>query len=425
MTTTEATTMGGAVPPTYDATANEEPLSLSWRHPKGLFNLSITNFVLRLVTLGIYHFWAKTEVRKRLWSGIRINDEPLIYTGRGMELFLGFVIVAFLVLLPASLGMAGLIFAFGPESPAASAGIFVLYVIFFFLFGVAIYRAMRYRLARTRWRGIRASLMGSPMAYAWTHFWTMLLVPFTLGWIVPWRTVKLQRIITDNMRFGDRHLKFTATPGRLYGPFALLWVGSITLYVAIVGGIAAVVGLKAHRAQQLGVPYMPSAMDIAVIAGISIIALFLFALVGAWYQARVTNHFANHTHFANATFRGNLTAGGLIWLSLTNLLILLAGAALVFAVAAAVVLPFVGIDFQDFRMVQSTSALQVVGTVVPIILLLSLGLLAPIVQARSLGYMIRHMSIEGTAPLADIIQAAGPDVKFGEGLAEAFDVDAF
>ena len=74
----------------------EEQLHLSWQYPKGLIGLSFTNMLLRILTLGIYHFWAKTEVRKRIWSAIRINDEPLTYTGRGLELFIGFLIVFFL-----------------------------------------------------------------------------------------------------------------------------------------------------------------------------------------------------------------------------------------------------------------------------------------------------------------------------------------
>ena len=71
----------------------EETLSIEWQYPPGLIGLSFINTLFRLTTLGIYHFWAKTEVRQRIWSAIRINDEPLTYTGRGMELFVGFLIV--------------------------------------------------------------------------------------------------------------------------------------------------------------------------------------------------------------------------------------------------------------------------------------------------------------------------------------------
>lgn len=45
--------------------ADEDQLRLSWRYPPGLIGLSSVNLALRVVTLGIYHFWAKTEARKR------------------------------------------------------------------------------------------------------------------------------------------------------------------------------------------------------------------------------------------------------------------------------------------------------------------------------------------------------------------------
>ncbi|MCB1510760.1 MAG: DUF898 domain-containing protein [Hyphomicrobiaceae bacterium] len=424
MSSTTAPPTGGTVPPSYNVHANEERLELSWRHPKGLWNLSLVNFGLRLITLGIYHFWAKTEVRKRLWSGIRINGEPLTYTGRGLELFLGFLIVAGVVLLPTALLVAGVMIAFGPDSPVYFAVVFALYAVFFFLIGVAVYRAMRYRLARTRWRGIRGSLDGNPMTYGWTYFWTGLLVPLTAGWITPWRSVKLQELMTNNIRFGDRSLKFTAQPGPLYAPFAVMWVGGLFLYFAFFGVIIAIAALKAQSGAPGGAKAPPTPTEIGIIVVAGIIFLLLFMLVSAWYQARLTNHFANNTHFANATFRGNVTAGGLIWLTISNLLILAGGALLVCAVVAIVVLPFIGLDPQQLARVESRSALQVVATLVPLLILLSFGLLMPVVQARALRYVIEHLSIEGTAPLADIIQASGSDVRFGEGLAEAFDVDA-
>lgn len=411
-------------PPPFDPKRGHERLELTWRHPKGLFNLSWVNFLLRLITLGIYHFWAKTEIRKRLWAAIRINDEPLSYTGRGLELFLGFLIVVLVVLLPASLLVAGLLFAFGPQSVLYNVAIVALYITFFFLFGMAIYRAMRYRLARTRWRGIRGALVGNPLSYAWTYFWTMLLVAVTVGWFAPWRATKLQEIITNNMRFGDRPFKFTATSGPLYGPFALMWFGGVAGYIGLVAAIGVTVGVGTAKAKQAGIPYVPSAMEIGIMVAAGLLALVVFALTGAWYQARMTNHFANHTHFESATFKGNLTAGGLIWLSFSNLLILLGGAIMVLALVALVVLPFVGLDVQELTQINTKPALQAAATVVPLVIVLSLGLLMPIVQARSLRYMIQNLSIEGTAPLADILQSSGPDVQFGEGLAEAFDVDA-
>ena len=78
-------------------------MRLGWSQPAGMVGLSVKNFLLRIVTLGIYGFWGKTEVRKRIWSGIRLNGEPLQYSGTGKELFLGFLVIFGVVVLPTML----------------------------------------------------------------------------------------------------------------------------------------------------------------------------------------------------------------------------------------------------------------------------------------------------------------------------------
>ncbi|MCA9056606.1 MAG: DUF898 family protein, partial [Planctomycetaceae bacterium] len=50
--------------------SRQEGMVISWLHPIGMFGLSLYNFLLRILTLGIHHFWGKTEVRKRLWSSV-------------------------------------------------------------------------------------------------------------------------------------------------------------------------------------------------------------------------------------------------------------------------------------------------------------------------------------------------------------------
>ena len=56
-----------------------------------MIGLGFINGILKVLTLGLYSFWAKTEVRRRIWSATRLNGEPLSYTGTGKELFLGFL----------------------------------------------------------------------------------------------------------------------------------------------------------------------------------------------------------------------------------------------------------------------------------------------------------------------------------------------
>src|SRR5262249_47732973 len=121
-----------------------EPLTLAWSQPPRLIGLSIKNFLLRIITLGIYHFWGKTEVRRRIWAAVRLNGEPLQYTGNGMELLIGFLVVLAIIALPTFVASVVLAIKFGPNSPLLSAFQVLLYIVFFFLIGVGIHRATRY-----------------------------------------------------------------------------------------------------------------------------------------------------------------------------------------------------------------------------------------------------------------------------------------
>ena len=261
------------------------------------------------------------------------------------------------------------------------------------------------------------------MAFAWTNFWTMILIPLTLGWIMPWRTTKLQSIMTNNMRFGNRPLRFDAKSGPLYGPFAVMWIGAIALYAGVIAIFGVYFYPKVAGAQNANVPYLPSQQDVVFVILVLVAAGFLFALFSAWYQARIINHFAHHTHFENARFAGRLTALGLIWLTISNYLILLAGALLTAGVVIGLAAPFV--DFNNLRAPEGRAVTQVMFTILPLLIIMGFTLFGPIVQARVAGYIVRNLAIKGTAPLSEIEQASGSDVRYGEGLAEAFDVDAF
>ena len=430
---------GNAITDVPDGSTAGRQLEVSWLSPIGMTGLSIANFIYRLFTLGIYDFWARTEVRKRLWSAIRLDGEPLVYTGTGKELFLGFIIVFGLVLLPILLLSAGIILAFGPTSPVAQLFPLALYVFIFLLFGVAIYRAQRYRLLRTSWRGIRGSLDGNSWNYGWTYFWTFLLIPLTLGWIIPWRTTKLQTLITNDAMFGDREFFFKGDAGPLYGPFAMLWIGVFAIYVGASLVFAVAIAALQHTFDldtlSPGGQLKPEIASIVTIGTLGIIAMayLLYLLISAWYRARTINHFAKCTHFEGAQFKAKVTGAGLLWIDVTNILILLVGALLlIIPLSIAAVLIVAVANSIDAMLLESLLGpdvkIRFAAISVPIaifIMALSFTILLPVTQARAMGYFISHLSIEGPIALERIAQSTADQVSTGEGLAQAFDIDAF
>jgi hypothetical protein len=58
-----------------------------------LFGIFFTNLLFSIITLGFYRFWAKTRMRRYIWSRVSLNGDAFEYTGTGGELFIGFLIV--------------------------------------------------------------------------------------------------------------------------------------------------------------------------------------------------------------------------------------------------------------------------------------------------------------------------------------------
>ena len=115
----------------------------------------------------------------------------------------------------------------------------LLFLLVAVLWGAAVYRARRYQLSRTLWRGIRGTLAGSSLTYSLTYFGALLARGMTLGWSTPVMNLNLQEMMIGDMRFGDRPFRFKGRAGPLYPSYALCWVLTI---VAIMAALAGIIG---------------------------------------------------------------------------------------------------------------------------------------------------------------------------------------
>lgn len=357
-------------------------VSLTWNKIPGLLGFSFIYFLLRIFTLNIYYFWGKTETRRKLWNAVHLQGQPFQYTGTGKELFLGFLMVLFVFFLPMILIVGGLATLLGPKGQAPVVAGF--YIILFYFLGVAIYRARHYQLTRTTWRGIRGAMHGSSWSFGWTYLWTTFLSIITLGWAVPWQANKLQKIMTEDTRFGDMPLSYDGKSGPLYGPFAVAWIGLFLVFAGIYAAIFYITYLMGTGAIQPPFPENATPQQIQmIILPYTIVGYIVFFLIimalSSWYAARSMNHFAASTTFDNARFNMDATAGSLLWLNISNTLLMF----------------------------------------------FTLGIAIPFVHARTLKYRIERMAIHGSIDFNKVAQSQARLGATGEGLAEAFDLGAF
>ncbi|MFN7398175.1 MAG: DUF898 family protein [Sandaracinobacter sp.] len=172
------------------------------------FLAQLGRFLLTLLTLGIHRFWWKTAVRRRLWAETTVDGDPLEYMGRGIEMFVGALIVFAAVLIPLSAlsFVAQLLQGLGQLLWAGllRLGFFALIV---WLIGFAVYRSRRYMLSRTSWRGIRAGMTGNGVGYAWLSFRLTLLNIVTLGFATPYGDARRWNALWGDAMLGTMPVK--------------------------------------------------------------------------------------------------------------------------------------------------------------------------------------------------------------------------
>jgi uncharacterized membrane protein YjgN (DUF898 family) len=193
------------------------PTPVSFSGDRGEFRRLVTRgAALELVTLGFYRFWLATDIRRHLWSNTHIDGDAAEYTGRGKELLIGFLF-ALAILVPFYLAYFLLSLEAERNQQLSSSPLLVL----LYIFGqFAIYRARRYRLTRTMWRGVRFWMDGSGWAYAARATLWGLLMLVTLGLALPWREAALERYKMEHSYYGDLQGSFE---GRGWDFFKRIW----------------------------------------------------------------------------------------------------------------------------------------------------------------------------------------------------------
>jgi uncharacterized membrane protein YjgN (DUF898 family) len=330
--------------------------------------LGIKNGLLNMVTLGVYSFWAKTATRRSIWEKVSLNGEAFSYTGKGLELFLGFLLGMAILFVPyVALVILTVV------NPLFMLLIIPFYVALIVALGAATFMAFRYVAGRTAWRGTRFQLAGSPAKFGWSYLGYFLLFCVTLGWFSPAMTMRLSGKLWGGLAFGDKKLDWrrSAKEG-LYGPFTLAWLVGFFGYI---GFIALMAPAMMANAQAGGAP------DVALVGKLYaylLVYILVVVVASAAYHAALMRAVIAAIRVDQVQFSIAVKAVDLIVLSLTNVLILI----------------------------------------------FSLGFLLPVVEARSARFVLSRLSSTGTVDLSSVRQApasSGAD----EGLADAFGISTF
>jgi uncharacterized membrane protein YjgN (DUF898 family) len=240
-----------------------------------LLGITIVNWLLTVLTLGVYSFWGKTRTRRYLVGQAEFDGDQFAYHGTGKELLHGwlralvvfgipFLLLNFIV----KTGYLGL--------PGRALGGLLLFGAGLFFVAVATVGARRYRLSRTSWREIRFSFRGRAWDFIRLFVGGVLLSIVTLGLYYPFFDVRRQDFLVSHSAFGSE-------------PFIFEGTGRDLFLTYVIGGLLLI--------PTLGLSWF-------------------------WISARRQRYFWNHTRLARAQFGCTVTGPGLFWLSLVNAVVI-------------------------------------------------------------------------------------------------------
>jgi uncharacterized membrane protein YjgN (DUF898 family) len=315
--------------------------------------------------------------------------------------------------------------------------------IFLYAFGqFAIYRARRYRLTRTTWRGIRFWMDGSGLGYAWRACLWGLLVFLTFGLALPWRETALERYKMRHTYYGDLRGEFAGTGWQFFKRGWWLWLLvalSFIVLAALIVGVFLFVPPTFHGKH--------SADDrggiVAIVIGIYFLVLgpmapFLYAA----FKATEWRWWASGLRFGKLSVISNLRRGGLFgnyWATIGwGVLISIILTALIAGLVVGLGFAMGGFDGADSKNFGAVLAQQMAHGSLLAIALIGGYFACYLAAVLAMGIVIRVFLMRGVwrkvvaslritdLTVADAVTARGEAANtLGEGFADSLDIAGF
>jgi uncharacterized membrane protein YjgN (DUF898 family) len=355
-----------------------------------LYAIYLRHVVLMLLTLGWSRFWGRTRLRRYLWNHVSVLGDRFEYRGRGLELMIGFLLV--LVILGLWAGLVWLAWGMvkAKDLPPGF-GILDIFSLSVAFIGVPLafvghYAGLRYKLSRTRWRGIRCGMAGSAWGYGAMATALTFANAMTGQLLTPLMSVTLAKPRITNARFGTQTFEFAGRAGDIYGRYLGYYFLNIFAWIVVLVALGFAIGgwmegLGLTGKDLLEVFSKPSLRTVLVVLAVGFVAYLLFGLLilplRCWWQAYLFRYLVARTRTGFVLFATALTTRQMWGFMVLNYLILL----------------------------------------------LTLGLGWPWVTHRTLRLIAGQLWIYGTPDGAAIHQPADRGPRFwGEGLLDMFDV---
>lgn len=308
------------------------------------FRIWIVNLLLTILTLGIYSAWAKVRRLQYFYRHTEVAGSSFDYHGSPLSILVGRA-VAFVLLI-----------AYNASGKISLTATLVALVVMVVVLPWLLRNSFRFRLRYSSYRGLRFSFKADntqayatflpygifALAYVALMAWVfngqmptdpeesmdprkavvflggMGAITLAYGLVIPLLHQRLKRFQHGNAWFGLTPFSFDAKAGRFYAIYALaglIWIGA-GLAAGLVAALVIGVGAGAADGERAGSIY-------GALIAIGPLYLLLFVVAGAYFSACIANLVWNGTRLGEHRFESRLRVLPLMWILLTNMLLVL------------------------------------------------------------------------------------------------------
>ena len=270
------------------------------------FRIWIVNILLTIVTLGIYSAWAKVRNKRYFYRNTRVAGSEFEYHAKPLQILKGRALV-----------FGGyLVFVLSAQlHPLISIiGVVLMFVVTPWL----IVRARLFTARNSSWRGIRFDFNRRSMGDAFKTFLLVpLLIPFTLGLLIPYFSFRGWRFAVSHSALGRQGFAFaSARVGAYYRAFFAIALLVVVL-VILFGGLLALLlllfapGTFAAGAERAGLTGLMSLLPVLLM-----VVLYLVAIPG--YRVMTRNVSLNSAKLGPYSFESTLKVWPVVWIYASN-----------------------------------------------------------------------------------------------------------
>lgn len=287
------------------STANtwgKQPIRLSFSgRGRDYLSLWLTNWILTIVTLGIYSAWAKVRRLQYTHQNTQLGGYAFNFHGEPKSILVG-RLIAIGLLVAASLG------DFFSE--------FALLVSVSSLFSLLLSAAypwfirssMRFYARNSSYRNVRFKFKGGTGELYRIYIFGGFLTLITLGLAFPYLAYRLRRYHVENNYWGNNKLDFNATKRSFFGIYLLHFVITLLVY-AVITALAFKFGQPYFKELSTSTNTMRNPSTEAIIFVFLVLFVFfvLYKISTAITQDMIYKLSWNHTSIAKSQFSCDLS----------------------------------------------------------------------------------------------------------------------